>query len=184
MACLEDWRKKCIEWCYDYYDEKNKRFADQKYLDEWENLYPGKVMKLTDDISGLAVWNLNAYTITYLNEQVLSNNKKIIFYHFHGLKPINSRWFANAFSEYQVRTNHVINNHIYLPYVQQLIKWKEKLNIEIETNKRYENNKTSVFKRLIQAGSVFYWRRPDRLLSFKTPWVKKTYSFIKRLGVF
>ena len=182
IACLEDWRSKCIEWCYDYYDETNNRFADQKYLDEWENVYPGKVMKLTDETSGLAVWNLNAYSLTYINGQVLSNNEKIIFYHFHGLKQINNVWFANAFQEYQVSATPVINNHIYLPYIQQTNKWKEKLNMEVDTNKRYEKDKIPVYKRLIQAGSFYYWKKPDKLLSLKIPWLQKTFSFIKKLS--
>ena len=184
IACLEEWRNKCIGWCFDYYDEINNRFADQKYLDEWEDLYPQKVMKLTDEVTGLAVWNLNAYTITYTNGQVLSNNKKIIFYHFHGLKQINNHWFANAFHEYDVLPNQAINNHIYLPYIQQIIKWKEKLNIEIEANKRYENNKRPVFKRLIQAGSLFYWKKPDKILGLKISWLQKTFAFIKRFSLF
>jgi hypothetical protein len=30
-ACLEDWKIKCADWCYDRWDESGQRFADQKY---------------------------------------------------------------------------------------------------------------------------------------------------------
>ena len=32
-ACLDEWRGRCLGWCYDRLEEG--KYADQKYLDEW-----------------------------------------------------------------------------------------------------------------------------------------------------
>ena len=37
-ACLEWYRERCLEWCFDHAD--GERFADQKYLDEWPERFP------------------------------------------------------------------------------------------------------------------------------------------------
>lgn len=102
LQCLELWRKQCIDWCKDLLDEINGRFADQKYLDNWETLYLNKVKVLNDNISGLAPWNLNNYKITIRNNKFYSNNERIIFYHFHHNKFFNKRWITNGFNQYLV----------------------------------------------------------------------------------
>lgn len=102
IKCLEIWKTQCIEWCKDVLDEQNNRFADQKYLDNWETLFLKKVKVLNDNVSGLAAWNLNNYTITVLNSEFYSNNERIIFYHFHHNKFFNKKWATNGFHTYHV----------------------------------------------------------------------------------
>lgn len=102
LECLELWRKQCIDWCKDVLDEINGRFADQKYLDNWEILFLNKVKVLNDNVSGLAPWNLNNYNITVRNNEFYSNNERIIFYHFHHNKFFNNKWATNGFNTYHV----------------------------------------------------------------------------------
>lgn len=53
IRCLEHWKDKCLEWCYDRLDED--KFADQKYLDEWPDLY-GDALVVSQNIGvGLAL---------------------------------------------------------------------------------------------------------------------------------
>jgi hypothetical protein len=127
LECLELWRKQCVEWCKDEFDEINNRFADQKYLDDWEEVYTNKVKVLNDMVSGLAPWNLNNFKITINNKVFYSNNKKIIFFHFHHNKFFNNRWVTNGFKDYKVsyQKNHL---KIYKDYWESIEQKAKKLN--------------------------------------------------------
>ena len=127
LECLKLWRKQCLDWCNDVLDEINGRFADQKYLDNWEALYLNKVKVLKDNVSGLAPWNLNNYEITIRNSEFYSNNERVIFYHFHHNKFLNKRWGTNGFNLYYVnyQKNHL---RIYKNYWFNVEKHAEKIN--------------------------------------------------------
>lgn len=127
IACLHLWREQCIDWCYDTLDIENNRFADQKYLDNWEDVYIDKVKVLNDTVSGLAPWNLNNLKITFKNNVFYSNNKKIIFFHFHHNKFYNNRWATNGFSDYKVIYQKNLLN-IYKDYMESIEQTKQKLN--------------------------------------------------------
>jgi len=53
ISCLELWREQCIEWCKDELDIENDRFADQKYLDNWEEKYDPNIKILNDNVTGI-----------------------------------------------------------------------------------------------------------------------------------
>lgn len=127
LECLELWRKQCIDWCKDVLDEINGRFADQKYLDNWETLFLNKVKVLNDNVSGLAPWNLNNFNITVRNNEFYSNNERIIFYHFHHNKFFNKRWATNGFNSYHInyQKNHL---RIYQNYWVNVEKHAKKIN--------------------------------------------------------
>ncbi len=124
--CLQHWKDQCIEWCYDKPDEENGRFADQKYLDNWEHLYPGAVKALNDDVSGLAVWNLGSYKFTVNDNEFYSNDKRLIFYHFHNFKIITQKWASNSLCSYSVKHQKSIST-LYLNYWIELNKQAEKI---------------------------------------------------------
>lgn len=121
VRCLKWWREKCLDWCYDLHEEE--RFADQKYLDKWPKVFKG--VKILDSPGfNLAPWNAGNYE--YKKEETVTvSGNRLIFYHFHGLKQINSREF-----DCHLRTYHVGNKkgflieHIYLPYIQDLMRQK------------------------------------------------------------
>jgi hypothetical protein len=119
ISCLENWRKQCIEWCDDTYDEINERFADQKYLDAWMQNYPGKVKELFDNVSGLAPWNLNNFLIEKRDNFYYSNGERIIFYHFHHFKTLTKEIATNGFYFYRAKRNKAID-HLYLEYWNKL----------------------------------------------------------------
>lgn len=163
MDCLELWRKQCINWCRDFLDEENDRFADQKYLDNWETLYLNKVKVLNDNVSGLAPWNLNNYKITVRNNEFYSNNERIIFYHFHNNKYFQNRWATNGFSEYKViyQKSYLA---IYRNYWNNVEENAKRINIRSENLIRFGNieglkklllNEKTVFLRISKKNVIY-----------------------------
>jgi hypothetical protein len=85
ISCLNNWAKSCIEFCGDEIDEFG-RYADQKYLDNWNKIFHGVVDFPFPQI-GLAPWNIKRI------ENQINTNQNIIFYHFHDFK-IRSKFHA------------------------------------------------------------------------------------------
>ena len=118
LACLNWWRKQCIEWCYDRLE--NGRFADQKYLDDWPSRFQN-VIVLEHRGANLAPWNLNNYHLRSLNENtVLVDEEPLIFFHFHGLKQINRWLYDPNWTGYGVTPSTVLRKKIYNPYIRTL----------------------------------------------------------------
>ena len=113
MACLNWWRDRCNEWCYDHLD--NGRFADQKYLDSWARMFPG-VVELRHKGANLAPWNLANYRITRKDGKVMVDEQELIFFHFHGFKPITRIVYTLNFEDYQIHATQPIVRNIYAPY--------------------------------------------------------------------
>ena len=91
MECLEWWRARCLEWCYDRVEDG--RFADQKYLDDWPQRFRDVVV-LQHKGANVAPWNVFQYRITRENGQVHIDGDELVFYHFHRLKLLN-RWLCD-----------------------------------------------------------------------------------------
>lgn len=78
-ACLDDWRRQCLEWCHDRVEPE--RYADQKYLDAW----PGKVARLT--VCGhpgvnLAPWNWMNHAYAFRGGDLLVDGQPLVVFHF------------------------------------------------------------------------------------------------------
>ncbi len=91
MACLSRWREQCIEWCF--YKLEDGKLGDQKYLDEWPELY--KNCHIIQHIgAGVAPWNYCQYNFdSDNNKSILVNNSQLIFYHFHGFQMLRNGEF-------------------------------------------------------------------------------------------
>lgn len=82
MACLSRWKSQCIEWCY--YRLEDNRMGDQKYLDEWPDLFGSSCHILMHPGAGIAPWNYSRYT--FGNDEmgnITVEDSPLIFYHFH-----------------------------------------------------------------------------------------------------
>lgn len=119
LACLDWYREKCLDWCHDYLD--GERFADQKYLDQFEKLF-SSVHVLMHKGANLAPWNVSNYALTVRNDIILVDDQPLIFYHFHGLKRLLGPLFNSGFASYQTKLTPFIKEHIYQNYLAELQK--------------------------------------------------------------
>ena len=62
-ACLDDWRERCLAWCFDRLEDG--KYADQKYLDEWPGKFGPAVLVLGHAGVNLAPWNWLAHKIEW-----------------------------------------------------------------------------------------------------------------------
>lgn len=84
--CISLWAKQCREWCY--YRNEDGKFGDQKYLDEWPELYKGHVHEIENIGAGLAPWNLANYKLLGTERPVVARpgdmlGEFVVFYHYH-----------------------------------------------------------------------------------------------------
>lgn len=118
IACLEWWRKKCIEWCYERFEDG--KYADQLYLDEWPKLFKG-VKVLNNKGANVAPWNVIDYDVRRNNDQVIVSGYQLVFYHFHGFKQITRHLFNTNLGLTFRFPNEVLKNNVYKPYITKLL---------------------------------------------------------------
>jgi hypothetical protein len=114
LECLNWWRDRCIEWCYD--KQSDGKFGDQKYLDDWTTRFEG-VHVLKHLGGGLAPWNISNYKISNTNNKIYVNEDSLIFYHFHSFKIINNKKF-DIVGGYNLKKEHIFK--IYVPYIKTI----------------------------------------------------------------
>jgi hypothetical protein len=185
LACLEKWRSDCIDWCYDYYDDKNGgRFADQKYLDNWHAYYPDEVVSLDMPSVGLAVWNIDNYTYTRKDDLTCVNDESLIFYHFHHFKILSNTIALNAFNDYMVsRSVDIIADYIYLPYWNNLSKFNDTLQMQSDFFIR-RNSDANKWKQVFDKGTAFV-KFNGRIFSFSLVLFRDSIFLVKKLyGLF
>lgn len=119
LACLEWWRKKCIEWCYDRVEKG--RFADQKYLDDWPVSF-ANVKVLEHKGANLAPWNLNNYIVSVEFQELFIDNQPLIFFHFHGLKKVGRYLYDSGLRTYNTALSPIFKHYLYSPYIKELHK--------------------------------------------------------------
>ena len=117
LACLRWWQERCLEWCYDRHEPG--RFADQKYLDDWPERFPG-VAVLQHTGANVAPWNLANHPVEENAGGVLVDGQALIFFHFHHLKRLRGWLFETALPQYQVKLNGVLKRRVFAPYLAAL----------------------------------------------------------------
>lgn len=109
LACLAWWRDRCLEWCYDRLE--SDRFADQKYLDRFTELFKGTLV-LDHPGVNLAPWNMGHHRLEERQGGLLADGQDLIFFHFHNFKQmVGPLW----------RTNHRDNFVPFYPFLGRLL---------------------------------------------------------------
>jgi hypothetical protein len=117
-ACLEWWQERCLEWCHDRVEDG--RFADQAYLDQFPTLFDGVVV-LRHPGANLAPWNVARHRLANEMSEVRVDQKRLVFFHFHGISRIGQRLFDTNLARYRARLSSPLRHEIYAPYLSRLI---------------------------------------------------------------
>jgi hypothetical protein len=154
LGCLEWWRDRCLEWCYDR--PELGRYADQKYLDDWLTRFDDVVV-LEHKGANLAPWNVSNYEVRDDDHGIWVNDQPLIFFHFQGVKQIRPRLYDTNLAGYHVRPTHIVVDRIYRPYIETLDKITR--DVSVPAGIRYEDMRLSPLrhiayrlKRLARAG--------------------------------
>lgn len=165
ISCLKLWREQCIDWCKDELDLQNDRFADQKYLDDWEQKYAPNIKILKDNVSGLASWNLNNFVIKKKDSFFYSNEQRIIFYHFHHNKFLGKRWATNGFKGNKVKSQKGIIK-LYNDYWNNIINYNRLLEMKNDFNIRTNVFNKKLILNLLEEQTIFYKFSKYIIISF------------------
>ena len=126
MRCLAQWQAQCLEWCKDY--PEDGKFADQKYLDSWPEDFEGTHI-FSHSGANLAPWNLNSHEIKRRGELLLSDDQRVVFYHFHMIKAFDASHLSTSLEIYRVpiEVRKKIINWLYLPHILRLLEKQREL---------------------------------------------------------
>lgn len=125
-SCLEDWRRDCIEWCYDRVE--GERFANQGYLRNWPDEYENTVV-IDHPGVGLAEWNRDVHELRREDGDVLVDGEPLIFYHFSGLEQISKQWWKPPIDD----LTPIERQDIYLPHIHERLAAQVTINAETTT---------------------------------------------------
>lgn len=173
IKCLQWWRERCLEWCYDRADQD--RYADQKYLDLWPGLF-SNLHILRHKGANLAPWNISNYSISYRSERVWVDEQPLIFFHFHGFEQIASWLYDPHFAGCRAKVTKEIKHGIFAPYIRALISASQMNCASRSTRKlpsgiRIELNRIPYSQRL--------WTLADRALCSVLSTVKGNYVLVR-----
>lgn len=118
LAALQWWRKHCLDWCFDRVE--GDRFADQKYLDRWPELFP-QTHIISNPGANLAPWNVRRHQLTERAGHLQADGTDVVFYHVQGLRQITGRVYRLGLEPYGARANRLLRKHVYAPYLAELV---------------------------------------------------------------
>jgi hypothetical protein len=124
LACLKWWRARCLEWCHDHID--HDRFADQGYLTEFPKRF-ANVRVLDHPGINAAPWNMDGVRLVARDAEMLVNDRRLLFYHFQGIREISPGWFDVGLRIYETTFTPALRNMIYLPYLTKLVHFQSRL---------------------------------------------------------
>jgi hypothetical protein len=179
-ACLDSWRAQCLDWCRDFYDADNDRYADQKYLDAWPSRYPGKVRVLQDDGSGVAPWNLDVNRLEWSRGSWSVNGRPLVYYHFHHFKILSERWAVSGLSAYGVTPGPAVGR-LYGTYWTLLRRMNRELCQNVDHSIRQSGPAGLLQAVLVAPGAYFRWSEGG-VLHFNPSHLRRGLLGLRRLA--
>ncbi len=172
--CLQWWLEKCLDWCYDR--QEGNRFADQKYLDSFEELFSKKIKILTEKGVGLAPWNVGQYQISKRENEVLVDDEKLIFYHYHHFRKFNKYLYTLGLYEYDALKTISLSEikMIYNPYIAALQKKGGANDLNIKRIQSVKN--VSALQFILNTSSIYFFLTNFICFNFSGKKIKHTLS--------
>lgn len=115
--CLEWWRERCLEWCFDRYEEG--LYADQAYLDRWQEKFEN-VIVIEHPGANVAPWNIARHPLRWHDGRLEVAEAPLLFYHFHALRQVEPGVFDSGLGKYGVTPDAVVRERLYRPYLAAL----------------------------------------------------------------
>lgn len=119
-ACLNRWLFDCIAWCYQRLEDG--KYADQKYLDQWPDLYRS-LHVISHPGANVAPWNIGDYKLSMRSNVVYVNDSPLIFYHFADFRQVGANHFRTGLSAVRVKTSGVLKDQVYTPYARSIMRF-------------------------------------------------------------
>lgn len=142
---VERWLSQCITWCYRKFEDN--KFGDQKYLDEWPDLYKNIVGIINEKNFFIAPWN---WQKTNLEINKIDFNK-IHFIHWHGVHIAKHNYYK--LPSYPVDHQNV--KRILFIYVKKLFNISKTINYFPNTYDNYFFELKNSFKNIFNSIKVF-----------------------------
>lgn len=134
LACLDWWRERCLEWCYDRVEAD--RYADQKYLDAFPERFAG-VRIIEHPGANVAPWNAANHRFSVRNgsldgspgtgvgrgpshPEVVVDGVPLIFFHFAAFKEVRPWLYRTDFGAYFTVLGSTLRRHVMRPYIGAL----------------------------------------------------------------
>jgi hypothetical protein len=177
---LNDWKARCISWCYDVLDPDTGNYADQKYLDFWKINFEN-VQDINLKTCGRAPWNIKDTKLQFKKGKILANDKLLVYYHFHHLR-IYGKMIEHGLLLYGVSEITTELKIIYEKYLRRLI-YHNRLLLAVNDRSiiRYNNSndKRNVWYHIweIELGAFSFSGSP---YFFDIRLIKRIYNYIKR----
>ncbi len=127
QAAYRWWRERCIEHCSEQIEIDANRYADQKYLEQWLDLFD-RVHVLEHPGAGLAPWNMERHVIDRGDDQrepVLVDGRPLIFFHYTRFRRYRSGRVQAA--DPRFRMPRRARELIFEPYAERLAKWADRI---------------------------------------------------------
>lgn len=119
---LHWWCERCLEWCYARCEEG--KFGDQKYLEHFSEVLPGKILEICHDPRFQGPWNAAIFGFS-----------RALLYHFHGLRIIANNSILFSSGDYQIPSPTIQN--IYRSYGSLLSSLCRRHNIPLREQQHY-----------------------------------------------
>lgn len=150
LECLKFWCSQCQEWCFDRIEPN--LFADQKYLDSWQNKFGDEVHAINNKGVGLAPWNFEDVKIKKKNGKIFVDDDQLILFHYQGLKIFNYGLVYTYIDTYAKTNLDSILKYIYPPIIKRLLDITDKVDSFSRNFRTFEidfftDKKEFIFKR-------------------------------------